>query len=41
MLAEVLGFRYVSLDELLTTSDVISLHVPTDRRRVTSSTVTA
>jgi D-lactate dehydrogenase len=28
LLAEVLGFRYVSLDELLTTSDVISLHVP-------------
>jgi D-lactate dehydrogenase len=28
MLAEVLGFRYVSLDELLTTSDVITLHVP-------------
>jgi D-lactate dehydrogenase len=28
LLAEVLGFRYASLDELLTTSDVITLHVP-------------
>ena len=28
LLAEVLGFRYVSLDELLTGSDVITLHVP-------------
>ena len=28
LLAEVLGFRYVALDELLSLSDVISLHVP-------------
>ncbi len=28
LLAEVLGYRYVSLNELLSTSDVISLHVP-------------
>jgi D-lactate dehydrogenase len=28
MLAEVLGFEYVSLDRLLEESDVISLHVP-------------
>ncbi|MDP8921969.1 MAG: hydroxyacid dehydrogenase [Chloroflexota bacterium] len=28
ILAEVLGFRYVDLDELLTTADVISLHLP-------------
>lgn len=28
MLAEVLGFRYVELDELLRLSDVISLHIP-------------
>ncbi|MGD0219272.1 MAG: hydroxyacid dehydrogenase [Acidimicrobiales bacterium] len=28
LLAEVLGFRYASLDELLSRSDVISLHVP-------------
>ncbi len=28
LLAEVLGFRYVSLDELLADSDVITLHVP-------------
>jgi D-lactate dehydrogenase len=28
LLAEVLGFRYVELDELLATSDVISLHLP-------------
>ena len=27
-LAESMGFRYVSMDELLATSDVISLHVP-------------
>ena len=40
LLAEVLGFRYVSLDELLAGSDVITLHVPTGPRRTTSSTVT-
>ncbi|HYA45123.1 MAG TPA: hydroxyacid dehydrogenase [Acidimicrobiales bacterium] len=28
LLAEVLGFRYASLDELLSSSDVVSLHVP-------------
>lgn len=28
LLAEVLGYRYVSLEELLSKSDVISLHVP-------------
>lgn len=28
MIAEVMGFRYVSLDDLLEQSDVISLHVP-------------
>jgi D-lactate dehydrogenase len=28
LLAEVLGFRYVGLDELLRTSDVVSLHLP-------------
>ena len=28
LLAEVLGFRYVSLEDLLSNSDVISLHVP-------------
>ena len=28
ILAEVLGFRYVDLDELLATSDVVSLHLP-------------
>jgi D-lactate dehydrogenase len=28
LLAEVLGYRYVSLEELLSQSDVISLHVP-------------
>lgn len=28
LMAEVLGFRYVSLDELLATADVVTLHVP-------------
>jgi D-lactate dehydrogenase len=28
LLAEVLGFRYVSLDELLSCSDIVSLHAP-------------
>ena len=28
LIADVLGFQYVSLDELLATSDVISLHLP-------------
>lgn len=44
LLADVLGFRYVELDELLATSDVISLHLPyspavhhlIDRRRLES-----
>lgn len=31
LLSEVLGFEYVSLDELLQQSDVVSLHVPLNR----------
>ncbi len=31
MLSEVLGYSYVSMDELLKTSDIISLHVPLNK----------
>lgn len=30
-LAELINFKYVSLDELLTTSDIVSLHVPLNK----------
>ena len=37
-LADSLGLRYVELDELLRTSDIVSLHLRATPRRATSST---